>query len=122
MNNIFWHSVVVAFAVVCALIMVFNIGIPNAMRGFLFYIQVIGFVYDYDIITWVKELLSHSLKKVIIASYDVYLQDYHLSSVFGFSFYIPLCPYPGYDAPTTAAFGIILPIVAIFMIVLYIVR
>lgn len=37
---------VLAFAVACALVMIFNIGIPSELRGFLFYIQVVGFVYD----------------------------------------------------------------------------
>ncbi len=57
---------VVAFAVVCALIMVFNISVPNELRGFLFYIQVIGFVYDYisSDITWV----THTLPAVEAAS------------------------------------------------------
>ena len=49
---------VVAFAVVCALVMVFNISVPNEMRGFLFYIQVVGFVYsnllEAERLAWVR--------------------------------------------------------------------
>ncbi len=36
--------------------MVFNISVPNELRGFLFYTQVVGFMYDYigTDITWVS--------------------------------------------------------------------
>ena len=37
-----------AFAVVCALVMIFNISVPNELRGILFYVQVVGFVYGYS--------------------------------------------------------------------------
>ena len=50
------------------------------------------------------------------------LQDLHLASAFGFSLYVPLCPYPGFDTLRLAAFGYILPGTAIVTIILYVIR
>ena len=39
------------------LVLTFNIGVPNYLKGFLFFAQVVGFVYRYgaanDTLTWV---------------------------------------------------------------------
>lgn len=50
------------------------------------------------------------------------IQEIHLANVFGFSLYIPLCPYPGYTTLQLTAFGYILPLVAVVTIILYVIR
>jgi len=40
------------------LVLIFNIGVPNDLKGFLFFAQVVGFVYQYgadrDSLSWVR--------------------------------------------------------------------
>lgn len=44
--------------VISLLVMLFNIGVPNDLRGFLFFAQVVGFVYhqgsDSNELSWVN--------------------------------------------------------------------
>jgi predicted outer membrane repeat protein len=53
-NDCFWFVGVILFIVVCVtvvlgciLLLYFNIGVPNELRGFFFFVQVIGTVYSY---------------------------------------------------------------------------
>lgn len=51
-----------------------------------------------------------------------FFQEIHLANVFGFSLYVPLCPYPGYSTLQLTTFGFILPLVGIITIFGYIMR
>ena len=51
-----------------------------------------------------------------------FFKDFHLSRFFGFNLYLPLCPYPGYNALGTVGYGVLLSLLSIATLVLYIIR
>ena len=51
-----------------------------------------------------------------------HFQDFHLSRFFGFNLYLPLCPYPGYNALGTVGYGVLLSLLSIATLILYIIR
>lgn len=94
--------IVTLFVVVSVLVLLFNIGVPNDLKGCLFFVQVVGFVYSYsegNTVTW----------------------DFHISRIFGFNLYLPLCPSPGYDALSTALYGFTLSFFAMSTVIVYII-
>ena len=116
---------VIAFFVASLLVLFFNVGIPNELKGCLFFIQVHMALFPNQSINHCMILIFFSCWQVVgfvYESTDGVSWDFHLSRVFGFSFYLPLCPYPGYSALGTAAYGLILSLLAIATLVIYIIR
>lgn len=84
------------------LVLIFNIGVPNDLKSCFFFVQVVGFVYS-------------------SSGGASGRWDYHLSRIFGFNLYLPLCPYPGYDALSTATYGFMLSSFAFATVVVYVI-
>ena len=144
--------------VVSILVLIFNIGVPNDLKGFLFFAQVVGFVYQNEAdedIPWVmgmdgvegemeewkegrwkeKEgggkgsrqegitVLGLETRLTIYNSFllFLYLQDFHMSRMLGFSVYLPICPFTTLPALWTAVFGLLPCVLAILTVIVYII-
>ena len=91
--------------VICALILLFNVELPNEMKGFVFYAQVIGLVYR-----------PYSVGQSAQIDFDplsIFL------NLLGFSLPIPLCLSNSIKANYMALFGFITPVLIIFCIAAY---
>ncbi len=112
---------VIAFFVASLLVLFFNVGIPSELKGCLFFIQV-SMASHCSPTNQCVHFFPLQVVGFVYESTDGVSWDFHLSRVFGFSFYLPLCPYPGYSALGTAAYGLVLSLLAIATLVIYIIR
>ena len=118
------------------LVLIFNIGVPNDLKGFLFFAQVVGFVYQYgadrDSLSWVRSKREKMCRKgwegeldscshFFLPFLSPCLQDFHLSRVLGFSVYLPICPFTTLPALWTAAFALLPCLLAILTVIVYII-
>ncbi|KAL5515915.1 hypothetical protein EMCRGX_G001160 [Ephydatia muelleri] len=87
-------------------ILLFNVELPNEMKGFVFYVQVIGLVYR-----------PYSIAQ---STYDK-IQDIGVFlNLLGFSLPIPLCLSPSIKAYYVALFGYISPLLVMISIATYV--
>ncbi|XP_065897681.1 uncharacterized protein [Dysidea avara] len=102
-------SDIVVFVIICLLIVTvsvliiyLNVRLTNALKGFLFFIQFVGYVYNTG--TNNGELQWH----------------FYLSRFFGFSLFLPLCISSNLDAVEVAVIGFVTPVLIILTVSTYI--
>jgi predicted outer membrane repeat protein len=100
----------VAVVVASFLIMFFNVQVPNELKGFLFYAQVIGLVFRQ----------FESIRQVNSNGSDPAIQFAStLSNLLGFSLPIPLCISEILEAHWVVLLSFVSPILALLTIVIY---
>ncbi|XP_065897661.1 uncharacterized protein [Dysidea avara] len=99
---------IVIFILVCILIvaisfviMTFDIGLPNKLRGFLFFAQIVSIVYQRN------------------GKGGIDL-DYHLARQLGISLYLPICLSRNMDALSVTLLGLCFPLMMFMTIIIFI--